>query len=237
MPTIRAVLFDLDDTLFDHAHAMSHALAALRADEPAFATWTTEYLEARHGEVLEVLHQEVLAGRLSIDEAREERFRRLLTMTESAALGRRRAVALARLYRETYKQGWRAVPGAIELLTWLKEAGYGTAVVTNNLTIEQRAKLAGCGLAPGVDHLITSEDVGVAKPDLVIFEDALTALGVTAPEAILVGDAWQADVVGGRAAGLRTVWLNRKGAPSPDPSVPELPSLEPLDRARAVLRL
>jgi FMN phosphatase YigB (HAD superfamily) len=85
--------------------------------------------------------------------------------------------------------------------------------------------------------LITSEDVGVAKPDPVIFEAALTALGVTAPEAILVGDAWQADVVGGRAAGLRTVWLNRKGAPSPDPSVPELPSLEPLDRARAVLRL
>jgi 2-haloalkanoic acid dehalogenase type II len=237
MPPIRAVLFDLDDTLFDHAHAMSRALAALKADEPAFATWTTEYLEARHGEVLEVLHQDVLAGRLSIDAAREERFRRLLTMTESAALGRRRAVALARLYRETYKQVWRAVPGAVELLTWLKTAGYGTAVVTNNLTAEQRTKLTGCGLDACIDYLITSEDVGVAKPDPHIFEAALSALSVKAPEAIFVGDAWQADIVGGRAAGLRTVWLNRKGAPSPDPSVPELPSLEPLDRARAVLRL
>ena len=53
----------------------------------------------------------------------------------------------------------------------------------------------------------------------------------------MLGDAWQADIVGARAAGLRTVWLNRKGASSPDPSVPELASLEPLDRARAILRL
>ena len=75
MHPVRAVLFDLDDTLFDHSHAMSQALAALKADEPAFAAWTAEYLEARHGEVLEVLHQDVLAGRLSIDDAREERER------------------------------------------------------------------------------------------------------------------------------------------------------------------
>jgi 2-haloalkanoic acid dehalogenase type II len=237
MPRVRAVLFDLDDTLFDHSHAMSQALAALKADEPAFAAWTTEYLEARHGEVLEVLHHDVLAGRLSIDDAREERFRRLLTLAESKGLGRKRAVALARLYRDTYKQCWRAVPGAIELLTWLKREGYGTAIVTNNLTAEQRAKLTGCGLADGIDHLITSEDVGVAKPDPAIFSAALAALDVTGGEAILVGDAWQADIVGGRAAGLRTVWLNRKGTPRPDPSVPELPSLEPLERARAVLGL
>ena len=83
MSDVRPVLFDLDDTLFDHSHATERALARLRRAEPALAAWTSEELQTRHGAVLETLHQEVLAGALSIDAAREERFRRLLTAASS----------------------------------------------------------------------------------------------------------------------------------------------------------
>ena len=95
MSDVRAVLFDLDDTLFDHSHATEQALARLRRAEPALAAWTSEELQARHGAVLETLHQEVLAGALSIDAAREERFRRLLTAAASSELAARRAAVVA----------------------------------------------------------------------------------------------------------------------------------------------
>ena len=81
---IRAVLFDLDDTLFDHDHATNRALSALRATEPAFREWAPAELVSRHSVELEAMHLEVLAGRQSIDNAREERFRRLF----EAATGR-----------------------------------------------------------------------------------------------------------------------------------------------------
>lgn len=235
MPPTRSVLFDLDDTLFDHSHATRHALAVLQAGEPALRAWTAAELERRHGELLEELHREVLSGRLSIEAAREVRFRRLLNAAASVGLARRRSAALARLYRQSYEEGWRAVPGANELLAALKQAGVSIVVVTNNLTAEQRAKLAGCGLDVHVDHLITSEDVGVMKPHARIFDVALAAAGVTAHEAVMIGDAWHIDVAGARAAGLRAVWLNRLGAASPDPSVPELRALEPLEEVHDVL--
>ena len=234
MHLTRAVLFDLDDTLFDHTYSTRHALAAVQADEPALGAWTARELERRHTEMLDLLHPEVLAGRLSIDQAREERFRRLLGAAAAKA-DRERAVTLAQLYRRSYQSGWRAVAGAVELLRSLKAAGVGVAVVTNNLTAEQQAKLVGCGLAQDVDRLITSEDVGVTKPDALMFTTALDALGVAAGEAVVLGDAWNVDIVGARAAGLRAVWLNRRGLPSPDPVVPELNALEPLERTRQVL--
>jgi len=41
----------------------------------------------------------------------------------------------------------------------------------------------------------------------------------------MIGDAWETDIAGARAAGIRPVWFNRFGAPSPDPSVTEVHSL------------
>jgi HAD superfamily hydrolase (TIGR01509 family) len=232
--SVSSVLFDLDDTLFDHMHATRQALAAVRATGLAFSAWTMEELERRHSDALETLHAEVLAGRLTIDAAREERFRRLLTAADGQAS--QKAAAVARLYRESYQQDWRAVPGAAAVLAWLKQSGTSIAVVTNNLTAEQRVKLVRCGLDRYVDQLVTSEDVGVTKPDPRIFHAALAAVGKRADEAVVVGDAWHVDIAGARAAGIRAVWFNRLGAPSLDPAVPELRAFEPLELTMAAIK-
>ena len=74
---IRAVLFDLDDTLFDHRHGAPQALAAVREGHAALARVDSAELERRHAEILDVLHLRVLAGEIALDDARLERFRRL----------------------------------------------------------------------------------------------------------------------------------------------------------------
>ncbi len=243
---VRAVLADLDDTLFDHHHATRAALAVLHADVPAFRVWPREEFEARHAEVLEVMHRAVLAGRQSIESARAERFRRLLESAAQALPAHERAPVdagtsafLAHRYRDHYELAWQPVPGAMALAAAVKRAGLALVIVTNNVTREQQLKLERCGLLPLVDALITSEDVGATKPDTRIFDAALSCAGVHASEAVMVGDSWHTDVVGALAAGVRSVWLNRAGHAAPDPEVAagvaELRSLEPLDDAWRVI--
>ncbi|HET7219395.1 MAG TPA: hypothetical protein VFJ02_15160, partial [Vicinamibacterales bacterium] len=71
----RAVLFDLDDTLFDHRHAARQALTCVHQMHACFAMRRFETFEDEHARCLEELHRSVLAGERGIDDARLERFR------------------------------------------------------------------------------------------------------------------------------------------------------------------
>ena len=231
---VRAILSDLDDTLFDHTRATQSALAAVRASVAGLAAVALEDLVDRHSALLERLHAEVLAGRLSIDIARRERFHALLDSAGIADAGAL-APAAAATYRRAYEAAWHPVAGALALAQAIKADGLAFVVVTNNVVAEQRLKLERCGLWPLVDALVASEEAGFAKPHRAIFETALARGGVHASEAVMVGDAWLTDVEGARGSGVRPVWFNRLGAPTPDPSVAELRSLEPTAEALALL--
>src|SRR5688572_19183600 len=117
---IRAVLFDLDDTLFDHQHCARTALEDVRSSHQCFAPLTAEALSQLHGGILEELHQQVMTGRLDLDVARTERFRRLF-----AAAGVHASDSLASSAATTYRQRYllerRAIVGAAALLKKVRE--------------------------------------------------------------------------------------------------------------------
>jgi len=235
MPTLtRAVLCDLDDTLFDHARATRLALGRLCDAVPEFAAHPFDDLCDRHRALLDTLHLDVLAGRVSIDNARAERFRRLLEGVGGRDAATR-AGDLASGYRAAYETSWYPVAGAVELARALQRAAVPLVIVTNNIVTEQRIKLAHCGLTDLITSLVTSEEVGSIKPDRQIFEEALARAGVEAGDAVMLGDAWSTDIAGALGAGIRAVWLNRDGVVSPDPSVTEIRSLEPTDEVMRLL--
>jgi putative hydrolase of the HAD superfamily len=228
-----AVLFDLDDTLFDHWACTRAALADLRRRVPALGAMPAERVEDEHRRLLEDLHLHVLAGRMTVDDARIERFRRLLSLAGGKA-GDLAAVEAAAAYRAAYLAAWRPVDGAVELLAAL-HGRVATGVVTNNVAAEQRQKIAACGFGPLFDAVIISEEAGVTKPDPRIFRMALDQLGRAAEETVMVGDAWDTDIVGARAAGIRPIWFNRFGGVSPDCTVQEISALVPLAAVLSVV--
>jgi putative hydrolase of the HAD superfamily len=232
---VRAVLFDLDDTLFDHQHCARAALAAVHGAHACFRGLPFDEFERFHADFLEELHVEVMQGRLGIDAARIERFRRLF---ERAGLPADEALtkATATIYRERYLAARQAIAGAAALLPEVRRRAR-VGIVSNNLLDEQQQKLQHCGLASHVDELVVSEDVGVSKPDPRIFEVALDRLGVTASDAVMIGDSWTADVAGALAAGIRPIWFNRHRQPPPDPhaDVAELYALEPVEPVLAAV--
>jgi HAD superfamily hydrolase (TIGR01509 family) len=228
---ITAVLFDLDDTLFDHHFGSRAALAAVQACHRSFGAMPFDDLEQAHTALLDELHAEVMLGRVPLDVARRERFRRLFAAAGVVA-GDDLVQVAAATYRDRYRQVRRAVPGAAALLPLVK-ARARVGVVSNNLFEEQQDKLRACGLEPWIDTLVVSERAGVSKPDPAIFLLALDRLGCAAHEAVMIGDSWPADIAGARAAGIRAIWFNRHGAAPPerDLTLIELHSLEPAETA------
>jgi HAD superfamily hydrolase (TIGR01549 family) len=232
---VQAVLFDLDDTLFDHAGCAREALAAVQACHASLGAMTLEAIDRAHTRFLEQLHAEVMLGRVALDEARRERFRRLLAAA-GAAPDEELAARLAVTYRETYLQVRRAMAGAAALLAAVRQRA-GVGVVSNNLLDEQQDKLRACGLDRFVDALVVSEEAGISKPDPAIFRIALERLDCAPEDAVMVGDSWSADVAGARAAGIRAVWFNpaRLAAPDEPGVVRQLHAFEPISEAMRII--
>ena len=233
-PVPRAVFFDMDDTIFDHALTCRDALARVRRDWPLFGRRPAVEVWRQYTRLLEEIHAEVVLGRLDPMAARRRRFR-LLARFCGGEISEEEAAECSRQYRGHYQALRRAVPGVGSLLRRL-HGRVEVGVVSNNQTTEQEEKLAFLGFDRWVDHLVVSEEVGVAKPDPRIFEVALARASASPEQAVMVGDSWANDVLGARGARIGAVWFNRFAAPPPGPfRVPEIRSFRAPARAEETL--
>ena len=223
----------MDDTLFDHSLTCRAALARLRRDTVAVRGRPLDDLWHEYGRLLELAHTDVMLGRRTADEVRTERFLRLAAWS-GHPIDRARASELSRAYREYYQALRRPVRGAPEVLRALS-ARTRIGIVTNNTVAEQRGKIAFLHLERDVDFLVTSEEVGVAKPDPRIFRTALEHAGSDPESAIMIGDSWEDDVEGARGVGIPAIWFNRFHTPRP--SVAPVPEFSRFGGSRQFERL
>jgi len=203
-----AVLFDLDATLVDHVFASQSALsAALTAtgvgadagdSAGAFSLWSA--LEAEH-------FQSYLDGKISFLEQRRRRVRAFLKTFSISDMTDEAVDAWFKIYLLAYEASWRAFPDVKPCLDWLGSRASVVAVVTNGDAAQQQAKLNALSL--GHLALFTSSQIGVSKPDPMIFRAACEAIKVQASRTIYVGDNAIVDAAGATTAGLLGVWLDR----------------------------
>ncbi|WP_456789486.1 HAD family hydrolase [Cellulomonas sp. P5_C5] len=112
-------------------------------------------------------------------------------------------------YRNQLPLHTSAFPGVVEHLETLRSTGWRLMVVTNGRTETQVGKLRRTGIADVVHGWCVSEEAGVRKPDAAIFALALRRLGAAVGDRCwMVGDDPAADIAGGSAAGLRTLWIS-----------------------------
>lgn len=135
-------------------------------------------------------------------------------------------------FRELYEHfagpaPWRVYPDVLPALEELRRRGYLLAVLSN-WDARLRPLLTALGVARYFDWLGVSAELGVHKPDPRIFDRAVRALGVPPPAIAHVGDSFEEDVAGARAAGWRAVWLARDGRVAEGPAGPALASLAAL---------
>lgn len=102
--------------------------------------------------------------------------------------------------------------GAMAVVQKLKTLGVKMAIVTNivpELLQHQKRKVAALGIAEFFDAIVYSAELGVHKPDRRIFDHAAALLGVANENCLFVGDDPDSDVAGARAADMEVVWLDR----------------------------
>jgi putative hydrolase of the HAD superfamily len=106
------------------------------------------------------------------------------------------------VYKDTYP-----------VLDALKEQNYKLLLLTNGSPDLQKEKLEGVPqMAPYFDHIVISGDFGRGKPDAAIFEHAVSLLGISPSEGIMVGDKLTTDILGSSRIGMRNVWINHHEA-------------------------
>ena len=114
-------------------------------------------------------------------------------------------------YLLEYVRAWRLHDDALPCLDALDVAGIRIGMITNGDRTFQQAKLDAMGLDGRIEHLVTSGEFGIAKPDPSIFAHACAGFGVHPAQAMYIGDRLPTDAIGAADAGLSGVWLNRSG--------------------------
>ena len=105
--------------------------------------------------------------------------------------------------------------GAEALVRYLAEK-YPLTVVTNGFVEVQYEKFDRSGLRDCFTHIVLSEEVGCQKPNPRIYEKALRMNGVSAEEAVMIGDSWNSDIQGAINAGIDQIWIRKSQDPLPE---------------------
>ena len=107
------------------------------------------------------------------------------------------------------------LPGAEELVRYLAQK-YPLTVVTNGFVEVQYEKFDKSGLRDCFAHIVLSEEVGCQKPNPRIFEEALRLNGISAEDALMIGDSWNSDIQGAINAGIDQIWIRKAKEPLPE---------------------
>ncbi len=216
---LEVVLFDLDDTLHDDTFAFQSA-----AEEVAREIALEHGVDALALKRAYIAEAEGFWHRLSPEQLKT-RLSGIRASMWSAALGRvgidDRDVALtsAARYNEYRKKYFAVFPGAIDTLRTLRERGLRLGILTNGFSETHREKIALLQIGEFFDAIFIADEVGMIKPDPLLFAHACTTLGSAPSRSAMVGDRYERDVRGALEAGLYAVWLNIRGETLP-PGVP-----------------
>ena len=190
---IKAVLFDLDETLLDREAMIDRFLVGQYA-RLASQTLSYEVYSVRFKE----LDQHGYADRYQVFQTLAAEFSLPFSVEELLADFRRHIWQSSQPFPDTY-----------HVLKQLRSRGYPLGLITNGSSEAQRGKLYATDLAIYFDVILISEEEKIKKPDPAIFLRAAAKLHVSPSECVFVGDNPQADIAGAHRAGMQTVW--RKG--------------------------
>jgi HAD superfamily hydrolase (TIGR01509 family) len=228
---VKALLFDLDDTLLDYSGGVD-------------ACWdgACAAVTLPDGVTAADLARALVASRRWFwsdpDRHRRERTQMLRAWAKIVhhALGRVRAanggarlpegdepldpvaLAVAEEYAARRRAAMRLFPEARAVLERVRAEGVPLGLVTNGDASQQRDKIDRFELARFFDVVVIEGEFGAGKPDARVFRHALDALGARAEQTAMVGDHLDWDVAGAQRLGMTGIWVDREGGGLPDGS-------------------
>ncbi|MFH1306487.1 MAG: HAD-IA family hydrolase [Candidatus Micrarchaeota archaeon] len=207
MGKIKLILFDLDDTLHSFKSSSSKAMGRVYELIEAKHHVEKQLLVQKYGELLSQAEETAFFDGRSSREYRTERFSNLL---EGVGIKDEGFVKiLVDGYGKILEENTKPFPETMDVLKELKK-NYSLGIITEGPLDAQKRALNILGIEEYFGYLFVSGDVRKIKRTGELFLYALEEIGVSPNEALLIGDSYKRDVVGGCLAGLRVILVNRE---------------------------
>jgi putative hydrolase of the HAD superfamily len=195
---LKAVLFDIDDTLYDSTRLTT--MARMNSIKAMIDSGLPVKDEKK---VYRILNNIIKKFGPNYGRHYDE------LLKELGVKWNPKIIAAGVVAYEHTKVGYlKPFPGVMPTLLSLKKR-YKIGVVSNGLAVKQWEKLIGLGVHHLMDAVVTSEEVGFEKPSREIFDFAIKSLDVRASECVMVGDRLDTDILGGKRAGMHTIRIKK----------------------------
>ncbi len=224
---IKHIFFDLDHTIWDFDRNAQETLMELyeayqlkKIGLNSATLFIERYTENNHN-----LWQKYHLGEISKEQLRQDRFRN--TFLELGV----KPELVPQQFEEDYVRisptKKNLFAGAEKVLTYLQNK-YQLHIISNGFKETTLTKMHVSGLNPYFTNVIISEDVGINKPDKMIFEHAINKASATVHESIMIGDSLEADIRGAQNFGMKAIFFNPLKAQKPDDVPQQIHHLEEL---------
>ncbi|HEM2779744.1 TPA: HAD family hydrolase [Streptococcus suis] len=203
---MKALIFDVDDTLYDQIQPFERALE--RHIEVAREQIEPLYLSFRR--YADEVFEATAIGKMSLKDSHIYRMKHAL-----ADFGYQvsEATALAIQIDYDYFQGQIELsPVFPEIFSWCQAQGIVMGIITNGPYRHQLRKIRTMGLVNWfeLEHVLISGQVGITKPNPAIFQLMEERLGMSGEDICYLGDSFENDVVGAKAANWKAIWFNHR---------------------------
>lgn len=199
------VIFDLDGTLYDYDFCHNKALnkVASKCIQSDIFDSKIEFLEHYASS------QKLVKNKLGSTAASHSRILYFKTMIQKLIVDEPLGLALelSQLYWEVFFNSMQQFDGLAEFIQFVKGMGCKIAILTD-MTLEiQIQKLNKLGLTSAFDFVLTSEEIGVEKPDPITFELVLRHFSTTPKKAWMIGDNHERDIIGAQTLGFAGTFI------------------------------
>lgn len=234
MTQYRNIFIDLDDTIWDFT-ANSHVALEVMYRDLDIASIYPDYEEfwkkyyAKNSELWALYHH----GKIDKDFLVVERYAHLLRSVGYADPDNIMAARMNQYYLDRLAEQTQLVPHAIELLQYLQQRGYNLYILSNGFIEVQQRKLQSAGIAQYFSRIVLSDEIGITKPDRRLFDYALQVTDSHADDTLLIGDNYDADILGAMNAGWGQIYFDRnhRGITAEQPQY----TIDSLDKVMQIL--
>ncbi|MDL4841574.1 HAD family hydrolase [Aquibacillus rhizosphaerae] len=200
------IFFDIDGTLLDHTLAERQgALDFYHRFADEFIYSESQFVKKWND--LSTKHfQLFLDNKLTFQQQRQMRMKQLFKhkqLTDSDA------DAMFAVYVSLYKNNWVIYKDVISCLESFKKQGVSLGIISNGDFSQQKEKLDNIGVLDYFSVIITSSQVGEAKPSLNIFTEAASQANFRVEDCYYIGDNLNVDAIAACHAGMQGIWINR----------------------------
>lgn len=212
---IKYLFLDLDNTILDFSKAEA---IAIRKTMREYGLEPTDELADRYSQINDRHWKALERGEMTREQVVTGRFTAFFSEQGIEV----DAPTVAKTYETFLSQGHWFLPGAEETVKQKLFGKYKLYLASNGTAVVQQGRMTSADLYPYFEESFVSQELGHNKPAKAYFEAAFARIpGFDPSQCLMVGDSLTSDILGGKNAGLRTVWVNPGHKIAPDHLKPD----------------